>query len=68
MPNEDKMLHKLAKLTKLILKTFICFSLFFLILLLASIIILNEHFSLFAQQKRETEKQMKDNINEATTH
>ena len=35
------------------------------ILLLASIIILKECFSLCAQQKRETEKQMKDSINEA---
>ena len=36
------------------------------ILLLASIIILKECFSLCAQQKRETEKQMQDKINEAT--
>ena len=36
------------------------------ILLSASIIILKECFSLCAQQKKETEKQMKDNINTAT--
>ena len=36
------------------------------ILLLASIIILEKCFSLCDQQKRETEKQMKDNINNAT--
>ena len=35
------------------------------ILLLASIIILIECFSLCAQQKRETEKQMQGEINEA---
>ena len=36
------------------------------ILLLASIIILKECFSLRSQQKKETEKHMKDNINKAS--